>query len=327
MSCIIYLGRRSIPVIYLWLLLVGQVAIAEQIMLVTPPRDIALKEPESPPPPGGPFTYATTGDKPNWYIQAWNIPAGKLSAFVERKERSNTVFSSSAPEAGVQIVKLPDGRTSYRLSQDGTVLPCSHQGEPLESNLLAGPNALHARPPEWSSMTLRRDDMLPIAQLVHLVASATVAIRFAPTVLRKGCAVSQAAALISVVLNNRTAHQTLFYQVALSFGCGPQPEARQRLCETLTNHPRASYYFRTNPFGVADVLPLFGQNWLPNDERHTLHLDLLPHLLRLIESGPSAMDHDSSHWTVDGYYNGQHIWGDVTMTSEWDDVGLIATTR
>src|SRR5271166_4064313 len=191
MSCIIYLGRRSIPVIYLWLLLVGQVATAEQIMLVTPPRDIALKEPESPPPPGGPFTYATTGDKPNWYIQAWNIPAGKLSTFVERKERSNTVFSSSAPEAGVQIVKLPDGRTSYRLSQDGTVLPCSHQGEPLESNLLAGPNALHARPPEWSSMTLRRDDLLPIAQLVHLVASATVAVRFAPTVLRKECAVSR----------------------------------------------------------------------------------------------------------------------------------------
>jgi len=320
------LGRkiRSIPTIYLLLLMADRIAIAEQIPLVTPPRDFVLKEPESPPPPGGPFTYATTGGKPNWYIQAWNIPAGKLSAFVERKVGSNTVFSSNAPEAAVQIVQLPGGRASYRLAQDGTALPCSHQGEPLESNLVAGPSALNTEAPEGP---LHHHDLLPIAQLVHLVASATVEIRFEPAQSRKECAVSQAAALISVVLNNRTAHQTLFYQVALNLGCGPQPEARQRLCETLTNHPRASYYFRTNPFGVADVLPLFGQNWLPNNQRYTLHLDLLPHLLWLIGTGPSAMDHDPAHWTIDGYYNGQHIWGDVKMTSEWEDVGLIATTR
>jgi hypothetical protein len=39
------------------------------------------------------------------------------------------------------------------------------------------------------------------------------------------------------------------------------------------------------------------------------------------------MDHEPSHWYVHSYYNGQHIWGDVTMTSRWEDVGLFATLR
>jgi hypothetical protein len=292
---------------------------------LTSPHDFALRESESPPAPGGPFNYAITGKEPDWYIQAWNIPAGRLPPFIEEKKGLNTVFSSSAPEAGVTIVRTPDTRMSYRLSQNGAVLPCERQGEPLESNLLAGPVSLRSGSQDRKNSTFPHKNVTQISQLANLVASATLKVGFGAATTRKGCAVSQAAALISVVLNNRIAHQTLFYQVALYLGCGPQPANRQALCERLRRVPRASYYFSTNPFGVADVLPLFGQKWLADNERRAVRLDLLPHILQLIDTGPATMDRDPSHWTVDGYYNGQHIWGDVIMWSEWEDVDLVAT--
>jgi hypothetical protein len=307
--------------------LFSQTSVAEQIPLFTAPHNFSLKEPINPPPPGGPLTYSTTGSLPSWYVVAWNIPSGKLPAFIAGKDGGDIVFRSRADEAAVEIIQMADGRTSYRLSQDGAALPCDDQGRPLEWDLFAGPNSADTKFPDAPGLILRSDTLPSILSLAHVVATATVQVHFGPARPRKGCAVSQAGALISVTLNNRTARQTLFYQTQLNIVCGPQPAARQQLCERQTNRLVASYYSRANPFGVADPLPLFGQKWLANNERRTISVDLLPHLLRLIETGPNDMDHDPAHWALEGYYNGQHIWGDVTMTSSWEDVSVVVTTR
>jgi hypothetical protein len=311
----------------LWFALCGHFAFAAEMSLVAAPRDFALKEPESPPPPGGPFTYSISGGSPNWHIVAWDIPGGKLPPFVERKVGETTVFSSRAAEAAVEFVRRPDGRVSYRLSQDGSALPCEEKHQPLESDLFATPNDIGAKPPEGPGLFFPQQGKLFLPGLSHLVAVATVTINSGPASVPKGCGVSQGTALISVILNNTVSHQTLFYRVDLSSVCGPQPSARSEFCARTISHPRSFYYFRTDPFGVQDPLPIFGQRWVGNNERRTVNIDLLPRLIEHVEHGPPGMDHDLGHWHVGRYYNGQHIWGDLTMTSQWEDIKLIATSR
>jgi hypothetical protein len=311
----------------LGLALFGQLACAAEMSLLAPPRDLALKEPADPPPPGGPFTYAITEGSPNWHIVAWNIPGGKLPPFVQRKVGESTVFGSQAAAAAVEVVKSPNGRVSYRLSQDGSVLPCEAEHKPRESDLFAAPNDERAKPPEGPAMVLPQQGKLLLPSLSRLVAEATVTVSSGSVISPKGCDVSQGGALISIILNNAVSRQTLFYQVKLSIVCGPQPRVRTELCTQSTTHPRPFYFSRANPFGVDDPLPMFGQKWIGNNERRTIKIDVLPRLVEHIEHGPSGMDHDPSHWDVGKYYNGQHIWGDVTVTSQWEDIGLIASSR
>jgi len=309
------------------LLLASQSASAKEISLIAAPRDFALKEPDFPPPISGPLTYAITGGNPNWYIVAWGIPGGKLSSFAERRIGGKIVFSSRAAEAAVEIVHLPNGQVAYQLLQDGTPLPCEENGQPRESDLLTGPNGQDAKSPEIPGLLLPPNKPLSLLTLTHLVATATVTVQSGPTGSPKGCGVSQGSALISVLLNNPMTRQTLFYKVVLINVCGPQPKARSMFCARSTQRPWPVYYFRTNPFGVADPLPLVGERWLANNERRTIRLDLLPRLIEHIRTGPNTMDHEPSHWNVTGYYNGQNIWGDVTLTSQWEDVDLLATMR
>jgi hypothetical protein len=305
----------------------GHAAAAAELSLVAAPRDFALKEPVNPPPPGGPFTYATSGGTPNWHIVAWDIPGGKLPPFVERKVGETTVFSSRAAEAAVEFERSPDGRVSYRLSQDGSALPCEDKQQPFESDLFAAPNDADTKPPEGPGLFFPAQGKLFLSSLARLTAAATVTINSGRSTLTKGCGVSQGTVLISVILSNAVSHQTLFYRVDLTSACGPQPTARTELCARSISYPRAVYYFRTNPFGVQDPLPMFGQRWVGNNERRTVSLDLLPRLIELIKHGPPNMDHDPGQWYVGHYYNGQHIWGDLTMSSQWEDIKFSAESR
>ncbi len=330
MTFLRYFTRRSSTLgwlIWIGLLLVGQPAPAKEISLVAAPHDFALKEPDLPPPVNGPLTYAITGGTPNWYIVAWNIPGGKLSLFAERRIGGKIIFSSMAAEAAVEIVHLPNDRIAYRLSQDGTALPCEENGQPRESDLLAGSNGPDAKSPEVPGLLLPPNKPLSLLTLSHLITTATVTVHSGPVASPKGCGVSQGSALISVILNNPTTRQTLFYKVILVNVCGPQPKARSEFCMRSTRRPFPFYYFHTNPFGVADPLPLLGERWLANNERRTIRIDLLSRLIEHIRTGPDTMDHETGHWNVAGYYNGQNIWGDVTLTSQWEDVSLVATMR
>ncbi len=309
------------------LVLMISTAQAAEIPIFSPPYDFVLLDPQSPPPPGGPFPYASTGGTPTWGISSWDIPGGKLPPFLTGPAGMNILFTSSAAESSVKIAHTPSGLAVYQLFQNGAALPCEEGGAPRESDLFASPNGYGTKPPAGSGLLLAPDQAPALTGLAQLVSSATVMLQYANAVPSKVCPVSQGAPLVSVILNNLTAHQTLFYQLALSNVCGPQPRARARLCEAWGTHARSSYFFQRNPFGVDDALPAFNQPWLANNETRTISIDLLPHLIKFVANGPPKMDHNPAHWSVGSYYNGQHIWGGLTMTTTWEDVSLVAITK
>jgi hypothetical protein len=299
------------------LLFLASGARAATVPVFSPPYDFVLLGPQYPPPPGGPVAYATTGGTPKWNIANWNIPGGKLPPFTVSRQGTNTLFTSRAAESSVVITQISAGTASYQLSQNGAVLPCGTGGAPLESDLLAGSYHQDAPPGKY----------LALSALTSLISTTTIKYQYGEATPRHICAVSQGGPLISVILNNRTKHQTFFYQLELGDVCGLQPAARARMCEAAGANPRPSFYSNKNPFGADEPLPLFGEKWLADNETRAIRVDLLPHLIDLVENGPPAMDHDLSHWTMGGYYNGQHIWGDMTMTTTWSHVSLLATTK
>lgn len=294
--------------------------------LVVPMRDFVLLEP-SDPGPSGPETYAATGLAPEWNIAQWNIPGGKLSPFLVHHAGRSTILYSHAAAASVTIVRGAGAEhESARLRQDGAVLPCvDGDGKPRESDLFIGPNGQNT--PLKSGMLRSGDGMPTLAEMSGLFQTVTLSARYGLAHTKKGCAVNQAGAIIGVVLSDLVASppQTMFYQISLNSFCGPGTAERIQLCTSA--HRQPAVYFPTNPFGTDDALPLAGQPFLRNGERRTVRLDLLPRLTLVIATGPAGIDRDISHWKIGGLYLGQHIWGDVTMETTWQDFRLVVGTK
>jgi hypothetical protein len=287
--------------------------------LLTPFGDFAIRAPALPAGAGSPDFYAASGPDPGWQIVQWDIPGGRLSSFRNSRDGAVEILTSTAPEALVRLRRSPDTE-SIALVQDGAALPCvSADGKPRESDLFFSPKDRSTPGP--SALT---SGLVPIAQLQSLVLDTTLTVRLGMTARPKGCTVNQGTAVAAVVLTDRAAHpaQTLFYQLALAFPCGPGPASRVRQCEGGT---RAAWFFSPhNPFGAADYLAKAGEPYLKSGERRSLRLDLLPRISKLIAAAPEKMDHDPTHWAVNNFYAGQHIWGDFAMASTWERFQVIA---
>ncbi|TWB21664.1 hypothetical protein [Nitrospirillum bahiense] len=324
---------HTAPILLAWALLAGLTLVnasesqAKEVDLLAPHWDFSLREPSDPPAADGPAAYASTAPGASWNLVAWNISGGDLPPFTRRRSGNVTVFSSTAREASVTIIQARNAtHATYKLTQDGAVLPCQGpDGRPRESDLFASPSG-KAKPPH-ESVGVLADGKYALTDLDNLFSDTDVRIKYENVKSTKGCAVSQGGPLISVVLNNPTSHQTLFYQLALSMVCGPQPEDRQRFCNDMLTKPRTNYFFTKDPFGVDDSLPLLGQPFLKSGERRDVRVDILPRLLKLIAEAPAGMDKRPENWRVGGYYNGQHIWGDITLESEWTSARLIASPK
>ncbi len=276
-------------------------------------------------PNGRPTEYGASGAAPNWGIAQWGAP-GRLPPFKVTQQGGDTISSSVSPGASVVVKRGPDGTESYTLSQNGAVLPCeTASGSPREFDLLASPD-VSASPSGDISAYHVRSNGIALSAMSHLRVRATVSMHYADISVPKSCGVSQGGVLISVILNNLVSHQTLFYQLGLGSLCGPQPAARGVMCMNAQTHPHSNFFFKTNPFGVDDALPLLGQPWLTNGETRTINADILPRLLLFVRNGPPGMDHDPAHWVLGSYYNGQHIWGDVSLTSTWQNAGMSIST-
>jgi hypothetical protein len=215
--------------------------------------------------------------------------------------------------------------TIITLSQDGDVLPCvGPGGQPRESDLFLSPNrtANDFDVPGYVSPL----HAYSLTALQHLTVQATVSYTAEPATKSEVCGVAQGGALIAVILDNPVRHQTLFYQLALTIVCGPQPAERLAFCAKMRSEPWSNFFFTKNPFGVDDRLPLLGQAFLAPGETRTIKADLLPRLIGFLKAGPLALDSDPSHWTIGGFYAGQNIWGGVKLTTHWSSVRLIADT-
>jgi hypothetical protein len=288
--------------------------------LLTSFGNFAIRAPGSPAGSRPPDFYAASGPDPGWQILQWDIPAGRLSPFRTKREGAREVLTATSPEATVRLVRGP-GRESITLTQDGAVLPClTARGEPRESDLLFGPKDRSVPGP--NALTT---DPVPLASIRSLVLGTTVTFRINSTSRPKGCSVNQNMTAAAVVLNDRVTRppQTFFYQLALAPSCGPDSVPRWQPCDTGGH--AAWFYSSRKPFGADDYLPNLGEPFLKNGERRALTVDMLPRIMRLIESGPEPMDHDPRHWEIDNFYAGQAIWGDLRLSTTWEGFQIVAT--
>lgn len=113
----------------------------------------------------------------------------------------------------------------------------------------------------------------------------------------------------------------MFYKLIFDRLCGIQPKAREQSCRTALDSPQ--FYFRTNPYGVSDFLPLLGMPLMSGTESRVYDFDLLPRLKKVIQTAPPGSDHNLSHWVISNVYMGQAIWGRVRLSSNWRNVSLV----
>jgi hypothetical protein len=293
------------------LVLISPCVRADEIRAFAPPYEFALKEPADPPASGGPATYATTGAYPAWGIAAWNIPGDRLPPFTVRRDRGRSVFETANRVASVKVIQ-EDGKARYTLAQNGAHLPCEGaNGRAREFDLFVaseGP-ALATQLPALGGMKA-------------LIQTVKLAVHTETPATSNGCAVSQGAAMLALVMDNEVSRQTLFYQLRLNLFCGQGTKDWARTCRGTVVSPELTFFSAKNPFGIDDYLPLTGNGWLQDDRSYALRLDFLPRLLAALRQAPPGLDRNPDHWRLTRAYHGQHIWGDVSMRSEWSDLDL-----
>lgn len=319
------MSPRVFPTLQIAVAAVGLLAAsshAATLSLLAPFGDFALRGPVQPTTPGPPDFYAESGPNPGWQIAQWDIPDGKLAPFAKTSQGELTLLTATAPEASVTIARNK-GAESIGLAQDGAVLPClTADGKARESDLLFGPKDRSA--PGSNALRLPPTSL---AGLRYLIVSATVRVSYGMTAHPKGCNINQGVAGVGLVFNNLTRHppQTLFYQLGFNEYCGLGPAEYVRSCVRASRRP--GYFFKHNPFGVDDRLPLAGEPLLRNGERRQIAVNVLPRIEALIAAAPKEMDHEPSHWVLDNLYAGQGLWGDFRLSSQWDSLQVIMQTH
>jgi len=293
---------------------------AAPVDLLPPFCDFAIREPQDPPPPGGPRTYTATGSSPNWFISQWSIFGGQLSPFVQRQSVQGIYFDAKAAEASVGILK--SGRNvTVSLHQNGAVLPClNNAGLPKESDLfissrlLAGPGA---------AVDGARAAMGDLSTLSSLRVMADLQVRFGKAT-KNDCKVSKGGAVVAIILTNTFTkpNQTMFYQLSLSDYC--RTDIAQNSCRAPAD--RIVPFWIKNPFGVNDRLALFDTAFR-NEETRSLDIDILPRLRQAVEAPLPQRDTNPQHWFVTGAYAGQILWGNVVLKTDWKNYRLVAIPR
>jgi hypothetical protein len=293
---------------------------AAEIELLQPFGSFALRDPPDPPPPGGPYIYSDTGSRSDWFVSQWNIPGGKLSSFARSETSTGVVFRSHAATADIEITQTIAG-LSVKIAQNGRVLPClNNAGTPREFDLFLSPGKLRGRSNPRTSGP-QQAHKTSLANLVALKVTARVRVHMGTGGRRQDrCNLNKGNAMIALIMHDRSTRpgQVFFYQLALNSYCKGK-------CSSIPKH--FNFFANQNPFGVDDDLPLAGQLFLTDNDTRALEVQLLPRLKKVIAASPVPMDRDLNHWFIDGMYLGQHIYGDVAIASEWQDVQLIAVTE
>ena len=275
----------------------------------------ALREPDNPPPPGGPFVYSQTSSDPHWFVSQWKIAGSKLSPFVESHAGNATIYRATTDAAHVTITHAA-GDSVVELGQDGSIVPClTEAGRPREADLFL--TAGHQ-----NGITPGSRDGRPLTSLSGLREIATVSFAAEAAPAPKGCDVSKGAVIVAIILRNFAVQpaQTFFYQLLLGDFC--LRNGRGRPCDRPVT--RMQNYTAKNPFGANDRLTFFDRPLTINAAPRTIDIDILGRLKEAVDNGPAAMDRDVAHWSLTGGYLGLISFGDVRLGSTWSGYRLVA---
>jgi hypothetical protein len=280
--------------------------------------DFALRAPDALQGAKPDHLYAQTGPNPGWVISQWNIAGPALSTFTVSQQGGQTIYTASAPAASVRITKTAAG-SDVTLQQNGAAVPCKMAGgAPWESDLFLT-SKVHAAgsvPGQPSAYVL--SNIVSLHEIVTLSVTAT------PSTPAKSCAATVGGSVLAIVLQDFATkpYQVFYYQLHPSGYCPKQPGG---MCSTPW--PRPVYYTNRNPYGCDDILSRLGQPLLHNGTPRALDVDVLPGLREAVAGAPGGMDHDLSHWHLNGAYIGLISWGDVDLTSHWHGYHLVVESN
>jgi hypothetical protein len=285
----------------------------------------------------------------DWYIAQWQAP-GDFPAFASV---GTDEWSTTTPWATADVAITANGGWVEQISQNGAQFPClTAAGDPLEFDLLTGPNA-------WSSGSYPLNQPTPAPDLATM-KSFKASVRYILTDHHASpgpvaCGVNHGYTSIGIVLVNDSVspRQIFWYSISISQVCYPAPID----AGTPIGHPGSDYYFcllgqksrspywfwtgRESPsphitidggnqtlnFGMSDAMSFYGYSNIVDFDEHSLSFNLDRRLTTLIQSGPYGIDTDVSHWLVSTVNYGQSLWGGVYLASRWDGFNVTWTTQ
>jgi hypothetical protein len=305
--------------------------------------------------PGGYYPYdIATSPEANWGVIAWTNPSGEayLNAPIDlptfdarQKLESRTWISTSSPAASQSMALMwtenfEKGTTSQTLFQVGinnTGGCADSQGNPLEHDFFVAPNS-KALNPYYPSAYINDAPNPPTNPFLNQITALTIngsveLLAQMPTTSPGQCAVNQSGLIYALIFNNPVRHQTLFYQLDLSYFCYAGTDlAINEWCETASLQTNYFFTGENGVWGIDDPITKYidpathlPYSLLQNAHTDNLSINFLPRIAYLIEHGQDGLDTDISHWQFGSIYFGQHTWGSSALVSVWTSANFTPT--
>ena len=132
-------------------------------------------------------------------------------------------------------------------------------------------------------------------------------------------------AVLGLIFSNYQFSQTLFYQIVLY-------DTRDNLidCKTGGNTCQMlhSWYFKTNPFGLSDSLPMYQYPCISDINNHSLHfntniLDKIKYSLNQSDpTMPPTVNSNITNWRLTSMYIGGGVQGQTSLTLLVNDIKI-----
>ena len=267
--------------------------------------------------------YTSSNGKADWTITAWHIPTGPLSLFVKSQYSGKLVYKAESGTNYIDVSYEQGKFSDVVIHQSSVELPCKlTNGTAREFDFFLHPNLVGNDYEESAIQSPAQGKSA--GDMKRLTLYAEVSAQYELVDRPQKCYVNQGSVLLALILVNKEAKQTLFYQLALMELCGGGNTVRDVSCRSKRNHPAFSVFSDHTPFGVDDKISLLGKPFLEPGERKYIAVDVLPRIVNFIESDQFSIDNDIYHWKIGGMTAGQNIWGNINLQTRWISMGLRA---
>ena len=267
--------------------------------------------------------YTSSDGKADWTVTAWHIPTGPLSIFNKIRYSPRLTYRS---ESGLNFVDISFEQNKFIdvvINQSSVELPCKlDNGRAREFDFFLHPNLAENHFEESATQSAAQGKN--IGDLKKLSLYAEVSAQYELVNRTQKCDVNQGSVLLALILVDRKAKQTLFYQLALMELCGGEDSPHDISCRNKKQHPALTVFSDHTPFGVDDKIPLLGTPFLDPSQQKYIVVDVLPRIMQFIRSGQFGMDSNISNWMVRGMTAGQNIWGNIDLQTRWVSMGVRA---
>lgn len=256
--------------------------------------------------------YGQTADTATYLMMQWTNPTnmGNMAPYTCPAFSANCWSAWSPDVSGQQYTT--NGQIHFLMRSKGDNLPCYVSGAggyPYELDTFVGPIDSQNYPGYPDALLAR----IGLGPLTALTLNATVYPQYSAAMPVAQCGVLNLTKIIvSTTLNNATAGQTLFYQLAV-FKDGTKDGP--------------GFFSTTNPYGYRDDLSSYGglAGGVTPFVATQLSLNLLPRLKAAIQSGTGGIDTTVANWTTGTLYVGALIYGKWTTVYEVWGTSLTAT--